>query len=108
MALKTSLIWLRRWTVPVSVTINYQPLSPATSNNSLTNLLIPDSASDSSLSLPASPFQFGPLPPSPKPSPPFPALDCITEVTESAVTSSAGNSQDGAGPQKTNKGKLHF
>ena len=53
MALKTSLIWLRRWTVPVSVTINYQPLSPATSNTSLTNLLIPDSASASSLSLPA-------------------------------------------------------
>ena len=79
-----------RWTVPVSVTINYQPLSPATSNNSLTNLLLPDSASDSSMSLPASPFQFGPLPPSPTP------LACIT----------ADSCQ--AGAQKTNKGRLHF
>ena len=85
-----------RWTVPVSVTINYQPLSPATSNNSLTNLLLPDSASDSSMSLPASPFQFGPLPPSPAPLAPRPALACIT----------GDNCQ--AGAQKTNKGRLHF
>ena len=60
-------------------------ISPATSNNSLTNLLFSDTTD---VSPPSSPFPFGPLPPSPNTNHATHVLEVIKEVTESSDTTS--------------------
>ena len=84
-----------RSSVPVSV--DYNILSPElatssnnTSNNSLLNLFHNDSENVTP-SPTASPFKFGPLPPSPYYQHP-PPMESIMEVTETGTTSSEHNS----------------
>ena len=60
-------------------------LSPATSNNSLTNLLFSDTTE---VSPPSSPFPFPPLPASPNTHTNTHILEVIKEVTESSDTTS--------------------
>ena len=73
-------LYVCRWTVPVSVTINY---SVSSSTSSLTNLLV---------SSPAETFSFGPLPASPSPattqltSPPLPLPLGHVDTADSAGT----------------------